>query len=64
MSIVITIKDVAKILGYSYKQAQKIHQQVRDSLNKNENQFLAISEFAEYTGLPVSDIEKTLSKKQ
>lgn len=53
-------KEAAVILGRTEKHTYKIFQSIRDSYGLKANQYVSISIFAEYTGLPEEEIRKLL----
>ncbi|WP_144062614.1 hypothetical protein [Sphingobacterium paucimobilis] len=54
-------QDVSNILGKSLSQSRRILACIRDSYGRNENQYISIREFAEYTGLDEEDIRNQLT---
>ena len=49
-------KDIQLITGKSYRQSTRLMQKVKKELNKQENEFLTIEEFCNYTGIPYEKI--------
>lgn len=50
-------KDIQRITGKSYRQSIRLLQKIRTAYFKQENEFLSISEFCQYTSL---DFEQVL----
>jgi len=53
-------KEAAAILGRTEKHTYKIFQAIRDCYGLKSNQYVSISIFADYTGLPEEEIRKLL----
>lgn len=51
-------KEVGILLGKSPQQARRILSLIKDSLGKNQNQYVSIKEFAVYTGLNEQEVRK------
>lgn len=51
-------KDVQRITGKSERVSRKLLQTIRTQLNKQPHQFITALEFANYTGIDLSIIEK------
>ncbi len=50
-------KDIARITGKSERFGRKLLEKIRIDLSKNENQFVTIHEFCEYTGLLLEHVQ-------
>ncbi|MEO6301613.1 MAG: hypothetical protein ABIP51_00445 [Bacteroidia bacterium] len=44
-------KDIQRITGKSERYAQKLFKKIKAHYNRNQEQFLMINEFCEYTGM-------------
>lgn len=51
-------KDIALITGKSYRQACRILNTIKKHYNKTTTQYLCISEFCEYTGIPLEVVQE------
>lgn len=49
-------KDVQKITGKSYRYSRELLAKIKKELNRNQNQFVSIEEFCEYTGLSLETV--------
>jgi len=49
-------KDIQRITGKSYRQSIRLLQKIRKDFNKQENEFLSISEFCQYTSLDLKQV--------
>lgn len=56
--IVIYARDVQNIIGKSERTARSVLQKIRKHFNKNNDQYITISEFCQYTGLKENEVEK------
>jgi hypothetical protein len=50
-------KDIKRITGKSYRQSIRLLQKIRTKLNKQENEFVSIEEFCQYTCLKVEQVQ-------
>lgn len=50
-------KDIARITGKSERFGRKLLGKIRIDLSKNENHFVTIHEFCEYTGLLIEQVQ-------
>ena len=55
--IIIYPKDVQRITGKSERYGRNLLNQIRKIKKKTKKQFISISEFAEFTGLAVEEIQ-------
>jgi hypothetical protein len=53
-------KDVQRITGKSDRYGRKLLKKIKDSLKKEDHQFITVEEFCSYTGLQTDTIEKYL----
>ncbi len=53
-------KDVQRITGKSERWGRMLLLKIRESLNKEEHQFVSIEEFCIYTGLKVDQVQTLL----
>lgn len=60
--IIIFTQDVKNITGKSARTARNLLRDIRQSLNKDKNQFITIKEFCQYTGLKEEDVGKFIIK--
>ena len=49
-------KDIQRITGKSYRQSIRIMQKIRKDLRKQENEFVSIEEFCNYTSLKYEQV--------
>ena len=49
--VIIFPKDVQRITGKSYRQASRIHLQIKKALNVPAEGYVSITDFCDYTGL-------------
>ena len=49
-------KDIARITGRTEKYARKLLDKIRQQHAKNENQFVSVEEFCQYTGLKIEQV--------
>ena len=50
-------KDIVRITGKSERYARKLIEKIKKDLVKNENQFVTIHEFCQYTGLLIEYVQ-------
>jgi len=50
-------KDIQRITGKSYRQSIRLLQKIRTKLNKQENEFVSIEEFCQYTSLKIEQVQ-------
>lgn len=53
-------KDVQRITGKSERWGRTLLLKIRESLNKEEHQFVSIEEFCIYTGLKIDQVQTLL----
>jgi hypothetical protein len=53
-------KDVQRIMGKTYTQARLYLKKIKLHLKKEDHQFVSISEFCAYSGLPVEDVMRCI----
>jgi anti-sigma factor ChrR (cupin superfamily) len=53
-------KDVQRITGKSERWGRMLLLKIRESLNKQEHQFVSIEEFCIYTGLKIDQVQTLL----
>ncbi|OMP78288.1 hypothetical protein BW716_15660 [[Flexibacter] sp. ATCC 35208] len=58
--IVIFAKDVMNITGRKERAARDLIQKIREKNGKGPKQFVTVSEFCEYTGLPEENVKPFL----
>lgn len=56
--VCIYAKDVSILTGKSIRHAQKLLRTIKDAMNKREEQYVTIADFAEYTGIDIELIQK------
>ena len=49
-------KDIQRITGKSYRQSIRLMQKIRKDLRKQENEFVSIEEFCNYTSLKYEQV--------
>jgi hypothetical protein len=54
--IIIEPNDVQLLTGKSYRQSLRIIQNIKRKLRKEKYQFISISEFCDYSRLPVDEV--------
>ncbi|MDF2159436.1 hypothetical protein [Algoriphagus sp. CAU 1675] len=57
---VIYAKDIQRITGRSERYSHLVLQKIRSLLDKNKGQFITVSEFSAFTGIPEADLENYL----
>jgi hypothetical protein len=60
LRVVIYTKDVMVITGRSEKYSRMLLRQIKERLLKEQHQFVSVSEFCQYTGIPSQDVERSL----
>lgn len=50
-------KDIQRITGKSYRQSIRLMQKIREALNKQQQEFVSIEEFCQYTSLKYELVE-------
>ncbi|RFM32430.1 hypothetical protein DXN04_22350 [Chitinophaga silvisoli] len=58
--IVISAKDVMNITGRKERAARDLLQRIREDNGKGAKQFVTVSEFCKYTGLPENEVKSFL----
>ena len=53
-------KDVQRITGKSERWGRMLLIKIRETLNKEEHQFISIEEFCNYTGFKVDQVQAVL----
>ncbi len=53
-------KDVQRITGKSERWGRMLLLKIRETLNKEEHQFISIEEFCKYTGLNIDQVNAVL----
>ena len=53
-------KDVQRITGKSERYSRMLLQKIKDTLNKQEHQFISVEEFCNYTGLKIEQVQPLL----
>jgi hypothetical protein len=59
--VVITPKDIQRIMGYCYKTAGRVHRQIRQFVGKRPGQLITIDDFCTFTGLTRENVETLLN---
>ena len=54
--MVIYARDIENITGRSERTARLLMQRIRQTFGKNQGQFISVSEFCQYTGLKVEEV--------
>jgi len=50
-------KDIVRITGKSERYARKLIDKMKIQLLKNENQFISVDEFCQFTGLKIEQVQ-------
>ena len=50
-------KDIVRITGKSERYARKLIDKMKIQLSKNENQFISVDEFYQFTGLKIEQVQ-------
>lgn len=50
-------KDIVRITGKSERYARKLIDKMKIQLSKNENQFISVYEFCQFTGLKIEQVQ-------
>ena len=50
-------KDIVRITGKSERYARKLIDKMKIQLSKNENQFISVDEFCQFTGLKIEQVK-------
>jgi hypothetical protein len=50
-------KDIVRITGKSERYARKLIDKIKIDLSKNENQFISVDEFCQFTGLKIEQVQ-------
>lgn len=50
-------KDIVRITGKSERYARKLIDKMKIQLYKNENQFISVEEFCQFTGLKIEQVQ-------
>jgi hypothetical protein len=58
--VIITPKEIQRIMSCSYKTAGRIHRQIRQFVGKRPDQIITIDDFCTFTGLTHENIEALL----
>ncbi len=53
-------KDVQRIMGKEYTQARRILKKIKESLKKEDHQYISVEEFCKYTGLPIEEVQRCM----
>ena len=53
-------KDVQRITGKSERYSRMLLQKIKDTLRKQEHQFISVEEFCNYTGLKMEQVQPLL----
>jgi hypothetical protein len=53
-------KDIQRITGRSERYGRKLLERIREHLNKEQHQFVTISEFCDFTGIDIMDVQEYL----
>ncbi|WP_298152363.1 hypothetical protein [Flavobacterium sp.] len=53
-------KDVQRIMGKEYTQARRYLIKIKKHLKKEDHQYISVEEFADYTGLPIEEILRSM----
>lgn len=61
--VCIYAKDIATLLGKSYKQAVRLLRTIKDAYGKDPKQYITLEEFAEYTGIALDTVRKHCLKR-
>ncbi len=54
-------KDVQRITGKSERYGRMLLLKIRESINKQDHQFISIEEFCTYTGLKMEQVQPLLA---
>lgn len=54
-------KDVQRITGRTDRYGRKLLKKIKETLRKDDHQFVTLEEFCNYTGLQIDTIEKYLA---
>lgn len=58
--LVIYPKQAASITGNSYEAGKRLLQRIRARLHKDARAYVSITEFCQYTGLPLHEVQAAL----
>lgn len=58
--VVIYPSDIQILLGISDRSARRYIKKIKDRLGKESEQFITTQEFAEYSGIPLENIEQQI----
>ena len=58
--VVIYCKDVMAVTGLCEKSSRKLLKQIKVKFSKEDHQFVCIAEFSQFTGIPVTEVERGL----
>lgn len=50
-------KDIVRVTGKSERYARKLIDKIKIQLSKNENQFISVDEFCQFTGLKIEQVQ-------
>ena len=53
-------KDIVRITGKSERYGRKLIEKIRSKYLKNEDQFISVEEFCQYTGLKIEQVQPFL----
>jgi hypothetical protein len=53
-------KDVQRITGKSERYSRMLLQKIKDTLSKQEHQFISVEDFCNYTGLKMEQVQPLL----
>ncbi|MCD9015463.1 hypothetical protein [Parachryseolinea silvisoli] len=59
--VILTPKDIQRIMGYCYKTAGRIHRQIRQFVGKRPGQLITIDDFCTFTGLTRENVQSLLN---
>ena len=60
--VLITPKDIQRIMGNCYKTACRIHRRIRQFTGKRQGQVITIDDFCDFTGLTRENVETLLNE--
>jgi hypothetical protein len=60
--VVITPKDIQRIMGYCYKTAGRVHRKILQFTGKRRGQFITIDDFCDFTGLSRENVQTLLNE--
>jgi hypothetical protein len=58
--VIITPKEIQRLMGNSYKTAGRVHRQIRQFVGKRPGQLITIDDFCTFTGLTHAEVQMLL----